>query len=58
MTDHPSVQTHRVLEIPQQLYRAPFAVIREQPPESQTSWEIVGWGETKVEALRAAAGGQ
>jgi hypothetical protein len=58
MTDHPSVQTHRVLEVPRQLYRAPFVVIREQPLESQNNWEIIAWGETKVEALRAAAGAQ
>ncbi|EMA11607.1 hypothetical protein [Haloarcula marismortui] len=57
MTDHPPVRTHRVLEVPGQLYRDPFVVVREEPPESQTNWEIVAWGQTKVEVLRSAAGG-
>jgi len=54
-TDHPPVQSHRLLVTDGDLYELSHLVVRECP-DHPTGWNIVSWGETKEDALRGAGG--
>ncbi len=53
--DHPPVQSHRLLETDGDLYELSHVVVC-RSDDHPTGWDIVAWGGSKEDALRAAGG--